>query len=104
MLTAATTVLALLLVYVVFSAYVPATERVVRLETELRQIYAREADLLKRLAEQEERAAALERQVTALEGERARLAAQLVEVLRERATHPAPAAPSEAGQPGPSTR
>lgn len=79
LLVAASMLFAVLLVYVFFAAYLPVRQHVVRLEAELRELYAREAALQTRLAQQELR----EQQTTAVAAERDALATRLEEVERE---------------------
>jgi hypothetical protein len=54
-LVAGSGLLALLLAWVLFGAYVPVKQRASRLEAELHGLYAREAELLKRVDELEQR-------------------------------------------------
>ena len=75
--------LAVLLLYVLFGAYLPATQRVARLEAELKEVYAREAALQTRLAQQEQQHALRDRQMTALVAEREALTRRLEELQRE---------------------
>ena len=56
LLVAGSVLLAALIVYVVFGAYVPTKQRVALLEAELKQVYLREAELQTRLAQQEQAA------------------------------------------------
>ena len=72
-----------LLLYVIFGALLPAKQRSTRLEAELKDIYAREAALQTKLAQQEQRYALRERQMIALVAEREALARRLEEVQRE---------------------
>lgn len=71
------------LFYVFFGALVPARQRVARLEAELKDIYAREAALQTKLAQQEQRYVLRERQMSALVAEREALARRLDELQRE---------------------
>ena len=64
--------LVVLVLYVLFGAYVPTKQRVARLEAELKQVYLREAELQTKLAQQEQRAALRESAVTAERDELAR--------------------------------
>ena len=75
--------LAVLLLYVLFGAYLPATQRVARLEAELKEVYAREAALQTKLAQQEQRHALRDQQMTALVAEREALARRLEELQRQ---------------------
>lgn len=73
----------LVLLYVLFAAYVPAKQRIARLEAELQILYAREATLQNTLAQQEGRHALRDQQMTALVAEREALARRLEDVQRE---------------------
>ena len=75
--------LALLLFYVLFAAYLPAKQRIARLEAEIKEVYAREAALQTQLAQQEQRGVARERQTQALTAERDALARRLETLQRE---------------------
>jgi hypothetical protein len=55
LLVAGSTMLALLLLYVFFAAYLPAKGRIARLEAEIRDVYAREAALQNELARAQRR-------------------------------------------------
>jgi septal ring factor EnvC (AmiA/AmiB activator) len=83
LLVAASVILAALLAYVMFAGYLPARQRVVRLESELSDLYRREADLQTRLAQQEQRHAVREQQVAALTAERDALVRRLERLKRE---------------------
>ena len=78
--------LALLLFYVFFAAYLPAKQRIARLEAEIKDVYAREAALQTLLEQQEQRGAARERQAQAISAERDALARRLETLQREIAT------------------
>lgn len=71
-----------LFLYLLFAAYVPAKQRVAQLEAELREIYAREAALQTKVAQQEQGTAAREQQMAALAAERDTLARRLEEAQR----------------------
>jgi septal ring factor EnvC (AmiA/AmiB activator) len=88
-LVAGSALLALLFAYVLFLGYLPARHRALQLEGELRALYTREADLQKRLDQQEQRQSAQERQVITLTAERDALARRLEEIERQ-APPPAP--------------
>jgi len=60
--------LAVLLAYVLFAGYVPAKQHITRLEIELKDVYAREAALQKRVAELEDLVALRDKQISALQG------------------------------------
>lgn len=76
-LVAATLVLACMVAYVLFGAYIPAQQRMARLEKEIREVYKREADLHLQLAQSGQRMTALQKQVAALRAERDSLAERL---------------------------
>ena len=75
--------LALLVFYVFFAAYLPARQRIARLEAEIKEVYAREAALQTALAQQEQRGVVNERQTQALTAERDALARRLETLQRE---------------------
>ena len=79
-LVAASVVLLLLVVYVLFVGYLPSKQRVAGLEAELKDLYKREADLQTRIAQQDQRYALRERQVSALTSERDTLIRRLEEL------------------------
>jgi type II secretory pathway component PulM len=81
MLVAASVVLLGLLVYVVFGSWLPAKQRVSRLERELEEMSAREAVLQTRLSEQDPRAR--DQPLGALRAERDALARRVAELERE---------------------
>lgn len=83
MLVAASVLLLALLLYVMFANYLPTRQRVVLLETELREVYAREAALQTKLAQQDQRSALGERQLNALRTERDALARRLADLEQE---------------------
>jgi predicted Holliday junction resolvase-like endonuclease len=66
LLVAGSLLLVVLIVYVVFGAYVPTKQRVALLEAELKQVYHREAELQTKLL-QEEQASALREKALATE-------------------------------------
>ena len=78
-LVAASFVLLLLVLYVLFVGYLPSKQRVAGLEAELRDLYKREAELQTRIA-QLERSAIRERQITS---ERDALLRRLEELERQ---------------------
>jgi len=61
LLVAGSTLLLVLILYVVFGAYVPTKRRAALLEAELRQVYQREAELQTKLVQQEQAAALREK-------------------------------------------
>ena len=79
-------ILALLLFYVFFAAYLPAKQRIARLEAEIKDVYAREAALQTQLDQQEQRGAAREREAQAISAERDALARRLETLQREIST------------------
>ena len=79
-LVAASMVLVLLVLYVLFVGYLPAKQRVAGLEAELKDLYKREADLQTRIAQQDQRYALRERQISALTTERDTLIRRLEEL------------------------
>lgn len=83
LLVIASVLLAVLLLYVLFAGYLPAKQRVARLEAELRDVYRREAELQTRLAQQEQRHALREQQLLALTAERDALVKRLEDLERE---------------------
>jgi septal ring factor EnvC (AmiA/AmiB activator) len=83
LLVAASGLLLAVLLYLFFGAYLPAKQRLTRLEDELKQVYAREAQLQSRLAQQEQRHALREQQMTALTAERDALAQRIEELEKE---------------------
>ena len=83
LLVAGSALLALLLFYVFFAAYLPAKGRIAKLEAEIKDVYAREAALQTQLAQQEQRGVTRERQTQALTAERDALARRLETLQRE---------------------
>ena len=83
LLVAASVLLAVLLAYILFGAYLPAKRRLAGLERELKDTYAREADLQTRLAKNEQNHALREQQLIAVTAERDALAKRLEELERE---------------------
>jgi septal ring factor EnvC (AmiA/AmiB activator) len=86
LLVAASILLAALLAYTLFGAYLPAKRRVAGLERELRDVYAREAELQTKVAKNEQGHALREQQLIAVSAERDALARRLEELERELAT------------------
>jgi len=82
-LVVASVLLALLLAYTLFVGYLPAKQRIARLERELKDLYAREAELETRLAQNEQRHALRERQLSAVTAERDAIARRLEDLERE---------------------
>jgi septal ring factor EnvC (AmiA/AmiB activator) len=83
LLVAGSVLLALLLFYVLFAAYLPAKQRIASLEAELKDVYAREAALQNKLAQQENRHALRDQQMRALVIEREALGRRLEDLQRE---------------------
>jgi septal ring factor EnvC (AmiA/AmiB activator) len=83
LLVAASVLLALLLAYTLFGGYLPAKRRAASLERELRELYAREAELHTKVAQNDQRHALREQQLLAVSAERDALARRLEDVERE---------------------
>jgi len=83
LLVAGSILLALLLAYTLFGAYLPAKRRVASLERELREVYAREAELQTKVAKNEQSHSLREQQLLAVSGERDALARRMEELERE---------------------
>ena len=83
LLVAASVLLAILLAYTLFGAYLPAKRRVASLERELKDVYAREAELQTKVAKSEQTYALREQQLIAVSAERDGLARRLEELERE---------------------
>jgi septal ring factor EnvC (AmiA/AmiB activator) len=83
MLVAASVLLLAITLYLFFGAYLPAKQRLARLEAELKQVYGREAQLQTKLAQQDKLYALRQQQVTALTTERDALARRLDELEKE---------------------
>jgi predicted nucleic acid-binding Zn-ribbon protein len=75
--------LAGLLFYLMFVAYLPLKQRAARLELELRDVYRREADLQTALAREEKRKSQRDRQIVALSQERNELARRVQTLQRD---------------------
>ena len=85
-LVAASVLLAVLLAYTLFAGYLPAKQRHVRLERELKDLYAREAELQTRLAQSEQRHAVRDRELSGVTAERDAMMRRVEELERELAT------------------
>jgi septal ring factor EnvC (AmiA/AmiB activator) len=96
LLIAASVLFAVLLFYVLFSAYLPTKHRLAKVEAELRALYASEAKLQSQVAQQEKQYALRERQLKALTAERDALARRIDELERELG---APRTPPPAARP-----
>ena len=83
LIVAAAVVLAGLLAYTLFAGWIPAKQRMTRLEAEMKDVYAREAALQTALAQQEQRSTAREQQLNALRTERDELARRVEDLERE---------------------
>ena len=83
LLVAASILLAILLAYTLFGAYLPAKRRLASLERELRDVYAREADLQTKAARNEQTYGLREQQLIAVTAERDALAKRMDELERE---------------------
>jgi septal ring factor EnvC (AmiA/AmiB activator) len=83
LLVAGSALLLLILLYLLFAAYLPAKQRIASLEAELKDLYGREAALQNQLAQQERRHALRDQQMTALVAEREALARRLEDLQRE---------------------
>lgn len=83
LLVAASVLLAVLLAYTLFGGYLPTKRRAASLERELRDVYAREAELQTKVAQNEQRYAVREQQLLAVTAERDALAHRLEELERE---------------------
>ena len=82
-LVAASALLLAITIYLFFGAYLPAKQRLARLEAELKQVYTRENQLQTRLAQQEKIHAMREQQATAWSRERDQLTRRIEELERE---------------------
>jgi septal ring factor EnvC (AmiA/AmiB activator) len=83
LLVAASVLLAVLLAYTLFGAYLPAKRRLASLERELKDVYAREAELQTKVAKSEQTYALREQQLIAVSAERDALARRMEELERE---------------------
>jgi type II secretory pathway component PulM len=83
LLVAGSALLLLIVLYVLFGAYLPAKHRIASLEAELRDLYAREAALQNTLAQQERRHTLRDQQMQALVVEREVMARRLDALQRE---------------------
>jgi len=83
LLVAASVLLLAIVLYVFFGAYLPAKQRMARLEAELKQVYARETQLQTKLDQQEKTHALREQQVTAIAAERDALAKRIEELEKQ---------------------
>ncbi len=83
-----------LTLYVLFAGFLPAKQRVVGLEQELKTLYTQEAQLHGTLAQVEQRLAQRDQQIKLLRAERDALARRVEELERRHSTPaPPPASP-----------
>ena len=82
-LVASSVLLAVILIYTLLGAYIPAKRRVTLLEKELRGLYAQEAELHTRVAQNENQQTKRDQQLIAVTRERDALARKLQELERE---------------------
>ena len=83
LLVGASVLLAVLLAYTLFGAYLPAKRRVTSLERELKDVYAREAELQTKAAKNEQTYGLREQQLIAVTAERDALAKRIDELEKE---------------------
>ncbi|HEY3097480.1 MAG TPA: hypothetical protein VGL14_01130 [Methylomirabilota bacterium] len=82
-LVAASVLLAALLAYTLFVGYLPAKRRIARLQREVKELSAREAELQAKLGQIEQRSVGRERQLSSAAAEREAMAQRLEELERE---------------------
>lgn len=92
-LVAASVLLLVLVVYLLFGAYLPTKKRITHLEAELKDVYAREAQMQTRLAKDAEKGTQRDQQLAASTAERDALAKRVDELEKEIAARKAPARP-----------
>ena len=90
LLIAASVLLVLVILYVLFVGYLPAKQRIAGLEAELKDLYRREADLQTKMAQQDQRYSVRERQISALTSERDTLIRRLEELEKLLGRTPTP--------------
>jgi septal ring factor EnvC (AmiA/AmiB activator) len=83
LLVAASVLLLVIILYLFFAAYLPAKQRLARLEAELKQVYAREAQLQTMLAQQEKMQALRQQQTASVSAERDQLMRRIDTLERE---------------------
>lgn len=83
LLVAASVLLLVLLLYVMFASYIPGRRRIADLEIELKEVYARETALQTRLAQQDQRSARRDQQIHALRAERDGLARRIEDLEKQ---------------------
>ncbi|MBI2219472.1 MAG: hypothetical protein HYU51_19510 [Candidatus Rokubacteria bacterium] len=76
-LVAASVLLVVIVLYLLFGGYLPARQRIARLEAELRDVYAREAQLQTRLQREDRSRTVREQQLAAFAAERDALGKRL---------------------------
>jgi septal ring factor EnvC (AmiA/AmiB activator) len=79
----ASVALLMLVLYVLFIGYLPSKQRLAGLEAELKELYKRETELQNRIAQQDQRYARSERQLSALAVERDTLIRRLEELEKQ---------------------
>ncbi len=83
MLVASSVLFLALLLYVMFVSYLPTKQRVAHLETELKEVYAREVALQTRMTQQDQRAVQRDQQLSALRAEREALSRRIDELEKQ---------------------
>ena len=83
LLVAASVLLVAIVLYLLFGAYLPTQQRLVQIEAELREVYAREAQLLTRLERDTRQGGVRDQQLAAFTAERDALARRVEELERE---------------------
>lgn len=83
LLVAASVLLVAIVLYLLFGAYLPTQQRLVQIEAELREVYAREAQLLTRLERDTRQGTVRDQQLAAFTAERDALARRVEELERE---------------------
>jgi septal ring factor EnvC (AmiA/AmiB activator) len=83
LLVAASVLLVAIVLYLLFGAYLPTQQRLARIEAELQEVYAREAQLLTRLERDTRHGAVRDQQLAAFTAERDALAKRVEELERE---------------------
>ncbi|MBI1735213.1 MAG: hypothetical protein HYR51_08570 [Candidatus Rokubacteria bacterium] len=83
LLVAASVLLVAIVLYVLFGVYLPTQQRLVQIEAELREVYAREAQLLARLERDTRHGTVRDQQLAAFTAERDALAKRVEELERE---------------------
>jgi hypothetical protein len=75
--------LVVIVVYLLFGAYLPSRQRVVHLEAELRDVYAREGELQTRLQREQQSGGVREQQLAAFAAERTVLGKRVEQLEQE---------------------